>query len=214
MAGRTDHRSPARQQAVYVGCNATKFSKMIKGSASTISILVFFVFCSCGQTNNTKPRSKFFEFLNNYQADSLQTILASDFEINRTFINNKTERNRFFEYYLPVSRNFNTKLKVLKSEISEKTEIYQVEDHSDYLELLKIDYPEWIITLNKNSRGQIKSAVFDTTKSFQKYLLQSKEKGEAFGNWLHIKYPEDKNDDIYTVPGLMQKRLQEYIKGN
>ncbi|MES1181905.1 MAG: hypothetical protein ABUL44_03830, partial [Flavobacterium sp.] len=137
-------------------------------------------------------KSNFFEFLNNYQSDSLQSLLADNFEIVRTFTNNKTDRKRFFEYYMPVSKNFNSKFKILKSEITEQSEKYLVEDESDYLRVLNIDFPEWNITLYKNSKNQIERAIFDTTKTFQKYLLQSNSKGKAFETWLHLKYPDEK----------------------
>ena len=169
------------------------------------------IFCSCDQNIKRSSKSDFFGFLNNYQSDSLQSLLADNFKIVRTFTTNKTDRKRFFEYYIPVSKNFNSKFEILKSEVTGESETYLVKDESDYLRLLDIDFPKWNITLKKNSKGQIESAIFDTTETFQKYLQQSNSKGKAFENWLHLKYPDEKIENLYTTSGLMLKRLREYL---
>jgi len=79
------------------------------------------------------------------------------------------------------------------------------------LTFLEIDYPTWNITLIKNNKSQIETAIFDTTASFQKYLNQSDTKGKEFFNWLKPKYPNETSDSLYTISGLLQKRLKEYV---
>jgi hypothetical protein len=184
---------------------------MKRSSAIAILIVSLLIIDSCTQKTTSIPSPSFFNFLNTYQADSLQTLLADNFKIKRTFAIEKTDRIHFFEYHIPVSSNINSKFKVLKFEISGKSEKYLIEEESDFIKLLDIDHPRWIITLIKDSSNKIETAIFDTTDTFRKYLNQSEAKGRGFFKWLEHSFPVETTDSLYATRGLMRKRLIEYL---
>ena len=170
--------------------------------------LVFFV--SCGQDSKPGTADKFLAFLNNYQADSLELIVADNFELRRTYSKHVDNKRSFIDTYVPVSKNFNGKYNIIKTTNSRNTTDFLVEDQSDYLKYLHIANPKWKIKIISNKQNKIESMLLDTTTDYQVYVSQAREKSGPFESWLKMKYPDDKMETLYNTPGLMTQRLKEY----
>lgn len=172
-------------------------------------IFLFFALASCRQKPKTTG-DRFLEFLNSYRVDSLNSLLAGNFQLKRTYTNSSHNKTSFLEAYVPGSKAFNGKFHVLKS--SERTEPlrYLVEDRSDYLTYLRIPPAVWQISIYTDKQGKVETVIIDTTDSYQSYLAQVKEKGEAFEQWLKATHPDDTREMLYGTEGLLAKRLKEY----
>lgn len=195
-----------------VTCYANQTFRIKKTSSILILLLGLTFFVSCGQNLKPKPADKFLEFLNNYQVDSLQILVTDDFQLNRTYTTYKNDKKSFFDEYIPISKNFNGKYKILKTNHNELTTEFLVEDQSDYFKYLNIDYPKWKIILTTTNKDKIVGMTIDTTKSYQTYLSQIKQKSENFESWLKTNYPDETNDILYSTTGLLTRRLKEYAK--
>jgi hypothetical protein len=165
---------------------------------------------SCGQNSRLKPAEKFITFLNNYQADSLQILVADNFQLKRTYSTYANDRKSFLGNYFQDSKNINAKYKIIKSTNSGQTTEFLVEDQSDYLRYLNIEYPKWRLQVVTNGQEKIESMTIDTTENYQTYLTQAKIKGEEFEKWLKQKYPDEAGNLLYNTTGLFPKRLKEY----
>jgi hypothetical protein len=159
----------------------------------------------------TSPAAKFLNFLNDYQKDSLQNLITDDFQLKRTYTKYDNDKSSFLDKYLPYSRNYNGKFKLLKviSDIEPAT--YLVEDQSDYLKYLKVEYPTWKITIETEDH-KVKRVTIDTTETYQKYATDLKIAEEIFMAWLKSNYPKDTQEILYDQEGLLTKRLKEYAE--
>ena len=167
---------------------------------------------SCVQSQSNTS-DKFFEFLNSYQEDSLRNILTDDFQLNRTYTTYSNDKSSFLDEYLPNSKAYNGKYKILKviSEIEPKQ--FLVEDQSDYLKYLNVDYPTWKITIY-TKHNKINLVTIDTTETYEKYLANIKIADELFMSWLKSNYPEITQEMLSNQEGLLAKRLKEYAEKN
>jgi hypothetical protein len=88
---------------------------------------------------------------------------------------------------------------------------FLVEDQSDYLKYLNVDYPTWKITIfTKNNK--INMVTIDTTETYEKYSANIKIADEIFMNWLKSNYPNVSQEMLYNEEGLLAKRLKEYAE--
>ena len=175
----------------------------------TLLFVVSFL-VSFGQNQKPYPAERFIGFLNNYQVDSLQTLVADNFELKRTYTTYNNNRKSFFEKYIPYSKNLNGKFKILKANKRGQTTSFLVEDQSDYLKYLNIDYPKWHLQIIINEQDKIVGMTVDTTENYQTYLKQSKKMSEQFDNWLKKKYPDETTQILHNTVGLFIRRLKEY----
>jgi hypothetical protein len=153
----------------------------------------------------------FFEFLNSYQKDSLQNILTDDFQLNRTYTTYSNDKSSFLDKYLRNSKAFNGKYKILKVISENEPKQFLVEDQSDYLKYLNVDYPTWKITIfTKNNK--INMVTIDTTETYEKYSANIKIADEIFMNWLKSNYPNVSQEMLYNEEGLLAKRLKEHAE--
>ncbi len=175
-------------------------------------MLLFFIFTltACCQ-NMTSPTDKFLIFLNGYQKDSLQNLITNDFQLKRTYTKYYNDKSSFLDKYLPNSRAYNGKYKILRviSDIEPKK--YLVEDQSDYLKYLNVEYPTWKITIETKD-NRVKLVTIDTTETYRKYSADIKIAEEIFMTWLKSNYPKDTQKMLYNQEGLLAKRLKEYAK--
>ena len=95
------------------------------------------------------------------------------------------------------------------SEIEPKQ--FLVEDQSDYLKYLNVDYPTWKITIY-TKHNKINLVTIDTTETYEKYLANIKIADELFMTWLKSNYPEITQEMLYNQEGLLAKRLKEYAE--
>jgi hypothetical protein len=167
---------------------------------------------ACGQ-HKSSTADKFFEFLNAYQKDSLQNILTDDFQLKRTYTTYANDKSSFLEKYLTNSKAFNGKYKIVKVMDYNEPQRYLVEDQSDYLKYLNVDYPTWEFSITTED-NKIKLVTIDTTETYQKYVEEIKIADEKFMTWLNVHYPEDTKEMLYNQAGLLTKRLKEYAKRN
>lgn len=167
-------------------------------------------FMSRGQNSQPYPADRFLHFLNHYQLDSLQALLADNFQLKRTYTTYTNDKKSFIEKYVPNSKNFNATYKVLTITQKGQTTDFLVLDQSDFLKYLNIANPKWKMQVITNGEEKIKLVTIDTTESYRAYLIQTKEKGAQFEGWLKQKYPGETLDQLYNTAGLLTKRLKEY----
>ena len=187
-------------------------TKRMKKILFTIIAGISLSLTSCVQSQSNTS-DKFFEFLNSYQEDSLRNILTDDFQLNRTYTTYSNDKSSFLDEYLPNSKAYNGKYKILKviSEIEPKQ--FLVEDQSDYLKYLNVDYPTWKITIY-TKHNKINLVTIDTTETYEKYLANIKIADELFMSWLKSNYPEITQEMLSNQEGLLAKRLKEYAEKN
>ena len=157
---------------------------------------------------------RFIKLLNNYHVDSLRPLLADNFQLKRTYANFTHNKTTFINQYVPKSENFNGKFKILKASHNNNTSHFLVEDQSDYFKYLHITNPKWKINLTTDKAGRIETMIVDTTESYRTYLLQVKQKGEAFDKWIQQNHPEESKEKLDTTAGLLIIRLKEYAEKN
>jgi uncharacterized protein YdhG (YjbR/CyaY superfamily) len=54
--------------------------------------------------------------------------------------------------------------------------------------------------------------VLDSTNYYHQYVEDSKLKSGQFHDWVKEKYPDETDEIRSQTPGLLQKRLNEYLK--
>ncbi len=183
---------------------------MVKNSTILILILELIFFVSCGQNSNLNVAQKFLAFLNNYQTDSLHNLVADNYQLKRTYTTYTNDKLSFIEEYIPTVENYKGKYRILKTTANGPITDFLVEDQSDYLKYLIIQYPKWKIQITANGKEKIESMIIDTTDNYQDYLIQAKEKGHQFDRWMKEKYPDETNDILFKTKGLLIQRLKEY----
>lgn len=159
----------------------------------------------------TSPGLHFLTVLNNCDKEKLEKITSPDFEIKRTFTSFTTTREDFLGHYLETNKILNAKFLVLKTLQSNNPEKYLVKDQSDYFDLLKMQSPEWILTLKIDEDQKVASMLIDTTESYTLFQEESVVKEKAFRDWMQEKYPEE-STDFMENPEHFMKRLREYSK--
>lgn len=167
-------------------------------------------FVSCGQNSNPNVAQKFLAFLNNYQIDSLDILVADNFQLKRTYTTYTNDKLSFIEEYIPAVENHKGMYRILKTTANGPITDFLVEDQSDYLKYLIIPYPTWKIQIMANSKEKIESMIIDTTENYPAYLIEAKEKGHQFEEWMKGKYPAETNEILYKTKGLLIQRLKEY----
>lgn len=184
----------------------------MKNSAIVTLLFAFSFYASWGQNVKQKPAEKFLEFVNSYQIDSLQVLVTEDFKLIRTYTPYGNDKKSFINEYIPASKNFNGKYNVLEINENGLVTEFLVEDQSDYLRYLTIDYPKWKITITRTDDGKISIMTIDPTESYETYLSEVKRKSKDFENWRIQKYPEETEQALYSTAGLLMDRLKEYSK--
>jgi hypothetical protein len=183
---------------------------MKRNSSILILLLGLSFLVSYGQNLKPNPANKFLFFLNNFQVDSLQTLLADNFQFIHAYTTDTNDKAYFINKYVPISKNFNGKFRIIKATDGRQITDFLVEDQSDYFKYLNIDYPKWKIQIITNGQEKISCMTIDTTEYYQTYLTQTKKKGKQFERWLKKKYPDETNEILYNTSGLLIQRLKEY----
>ena len=193
-----------------VVCYAKQTFHMTKNSIILTLLLGLAFFVSCGQNSKPNPADKFLGFLNSFQIDSLQVLVADNFQLQRTYSTYTNDKKSFVGKYIPTSKNLNGKYKIIRATYSGQTTDFLVENQSDFFKFLNIDYPKWKVQIVTNGQEKIERMIIDTTENYQAYVKQAKEKGEQFESWLKQKYPDETDEILYNTTGLMTQRLKEY----
>ncbi len=173
-------------------------------------VLLFFLlpFCMYAQRQNS-PADKYFEFLNNYQVDSLENLLSDNFQLKRTFADFTNDKSSFLNTYIKDSKELNAKFKITRTISGNEPKQFLVEDESDALKYLDIVRPTWKITVK--ARGyQVEQVIIDTTESYQNYLEDITFKETAFWSWIKQSHPHETEEVLYEDKELLSKRLKEY----
>lgn len=159
--------------------------------------------------------TKFLEFLNQYEKDSLNTILADDFYyISLNTNSDSIDKQTFLGERLKRIKVFHGEYNLLKILSKTEPEVFLVEDRSDYLKLLNVDFPIWKITIKKDINSKIKQVIQDTTGNFEKYCAAIQSKEEVFKNWLKIKYPKETLMELHENDSLLLERMKQYARQN
>jgi len=177
-----------------------------------LTLLQSLLTLTCYGQNPKSNSDKFMDFLNNYQTDSLRTLLDDNFQVKRTYVTFTNDKATFIDTYIPTSKNFNGKYIILNSSYDQRESEYLVEDRSDYFKYLKIDYPKWKIKLTVNEQSKIETMTIDSTETYQTYKFQMQQKDKEFEIWLATNYPNETKEKLYSTSGLILKRLKEYAE--
>jgi hypothetical protein len=177
----------------------------------TIFCLLFFISIHSFAQKIKTPAEKFIVFLNNYQADSLQVLLADSFKLTRTFTSYSNNRASFFDFYIPYSKECNGKFKILKKTSGKNSVQFLVEDESDYYKYLDVDSVTWKILVSFKG-NKVESVVIDTTESYSKYVSEMELKEKPFHEWLKKNYPEESSEKYQMGDGMLLKREKEYYE--
>jgi len=159
------------------------------------------------------PAEKFFDFLNNYQKDSLDNLLTEDFKLLRTYSDFRNNKTTFLDDYISYSKAYNGKYEIVRVISNTEPQQFLVVDRSDYFKYLKIENPKWIISVFSD-KNKVKQVNIDSTNSYSRYLKDMRVKNSDFDNWLEQKHPELTLDAIIKADGLLIKLLKEYYEEN
>jgi hypothetical protein len=174
-----------------------------------IPFLMTTILLCCGQVTKAQ-QDEFITVLNNYQADSLQKMIAKNFHIRRTYTTHTTDRKTFLGEYIQKSKAFNGKYIITKIISTGEPKILVAEDQSDYLKYLRVRSPLWKITISRNAEKKIEEVTFDTTETFRSYSLDIKAKEASFKKWLSAKYPAETLEQLHENDKLLFDRLRTY----
>jgi len=179
-----------------------------------IWVVTTLFYLSCNHKVSIKNKNvvsdEFIELLNRYQSDSLQKILASNFQLTRTYTNYKNNLNSFLEEYLITSKAYNAKYNVIESISLNEPKSFLVKDESDYLKYLSIESPKWKLTIKRNSEYKIEEVVIDTTSSYKKYKSDLLLKEEYFNQWLKLNHPKENLEELHKNHNLLFERLKSF----
>ncbi len=165
--------------------------------------------------NNHQRPTKFLEFLNQYEKDSLDSILADDFHfISLNTNSDSIDKETYLEERLKRVKVFHGEYKLVKILSKTAPEVFLVEDRSDYLKLLKVDFPIWKIEIRKDKNSKIKLVIKDTTGNFENYCADIQSKERLFQNWLKRKYPKESLMELHKNDSLLLERMKQYAKQN
>lgn len=173
----------------------------------------FYFFGTAAFKENEPPGKQLIGFLNSYQAQKLARITSDDFIIVSGWSSYITSREDFLGEYIHISKAVNAKFNI-RDTLSLKPEKYRVEDESDYLKLLEIDYPEWILSFEYEKSGKVSVMRLDTTDSYTRFKEQYAAKERLFYSWLSLQYPADSATNLGKKPKLLMERLREYRNRN
>ncbi len=153
---------------------------------------------------------KYLAFTNAYQGDSLQRLLADDFQFKRSFVAYSNDKSSFINAYIPFSRQVSGTFTVLGIQNRSPLQ-YLVRDESDYIRYLNLEFPTWILTITTKNQ-QVKLVLLDTTDSSARYLREIPAKDDAFRLWQEVHHPDETSETLYNTDGLLVKRLKEYAE--
>jgi hypothetical protein len=156
---------------------------------------------------------KFIFFLNSYNKDSLDKILTDSFELIRTYSDFRNDKKTFLNDYLPNSKAYNGKYKIIKNIKITKPRQFLVEDKSDYFKYLKIENPKWLFTVFLEG-NKVRKLNIDSTKGYAKFQSEIRKKNLYFDSWIKEKHKEINLETIMKTEGLLLKLLKEYSEEN
>ena len=174
------------------------------------ALFTFIQFVSLTQSD-LKCAEKFITLLNDYDSTGLDSILTPDFELKRNFVNYHHDREKFMGQYIMYNQNLKGKFIILETISSKNPVQFLVEDQSIYFDKLQMQNPTWKITLYVEN-NQIQKMEIDSTNYYHQYVAESKVKANPFHDWVKEKYPDETSEMRSQTPGLMEKRLVEYLK--
>lgn len=184
--------------------------RMTRISIFLILLFGLLTLISCGQNSKLPIATKFINSVNTYNSDSLQVFVADNFQLKRTYINYTNDKKEFLGIYLQQSKHFGGQYKILNATEKGNEIDFVVEDQSNYMKSLKIDFPKWKIKIKTNDKNKIASMLIDTTETYQTYLTQSKLKSKEFEKWINENYPTEYMADLYSSEGRLEPFLKEY----
>jgi hypothetical protein len=155
---------------------------------------------------------RFMNYMNEYQADSLRSMLSENFVLTRTFTSYTNDKTSFIDKYISNAKNCNAKFISIKTLKADNPVQFLAEDKSDYLKYLDIRPLLWKISITVNN-DKIESMTVDTVKgATNEYFTQIRVKMKMFEDWLNKEYPGEINGRLYEEPGLLTRRLSEFAK--
>jgi hypothetical protein len=162
---------------------------------------------------NHSLERNFLDFVNNYQGDSLNNILAEDFQLTSpNTVSNNINKKTFLGEYLKTTKAFNGKYNIIKVVSENEPKTFLIKDQSDYLKFLKVESPIWKITITKNDDSKIKEVRMDTTTNFNEYVTNIQTKEQLFNNWLKKNYPKETLEILHDNDYLLLKRMKSYFE--
>jgi uncharacterized protein (DUF1499 family) len=192
-------------------------------------LLTSFLLSSCVEKNNSIKKwdqkkseimedsinhsleRNFLDFLNNYQVDSLNNILADNFQLTSpNTVSNNINKKEFLGEYLKTTKAFNGKYDIIKVVSENEPKTFLIKDQSDYLKFLEVESPIWKITIMKNANSKIEEVRMDTTANYNEYGINIQTKEQLFNNWLKKNYPKETLEILHNNDYLLLKRMKSY----
>jgi hypothetical protein len=172
-------------------------------------LLLLFPLLSNAQEQTAR---RFMNYMNEYQADSLRSMLEDSFTLKRNFTGDNNDKNFFINTYISNAKNCNAKFISIKTLKKDNPVQFLAEDKSDYLTYLDIRPLLWKITIDVNN-DKVKSMIVDTVKgATMEYFSNIRAKIKMFEDWLNKEYPGELSGRLYQEPGLLTRRLSEFAK--
>lgn len=157
------------------------------------------------------PGERFIAHMNAYSIDSLDAMLANDFELSRTFVKLSHTKESFLHSYIPLTRRLHGRFVVTDKNTGGNPEEFWVEDHSVFFTFLYIPHPNWKLQVYKTTNNRIARVVIDTTVGYAQYVQTARFMSDQFEKWLKEAHPtESLNYLTNDTTSLYSKRLLEF----
>lgn len=156
---------------------------------TSLCLLLTVIGCMTISAQKTSTADQFLNYLNKYQKKELTAIITPDFKFKRQFSTKTTGRKEFLDSYLEDSQTLIAKFKVIKKPDGKNQNYYVVEDQSQYLKLLDVQFPKWNMTITTVA-GKVSQVLLAPSDDYDTYIAELNSKGEEFNTWMHENYPE------------------------
>jgi hypothetical protein len=166
---------------------------------------------SCTQKNSMKKEKsiadKYFEFYNNYQIDSMATILNDNFQIRKTYDTQIVDKKTFLNSHMPYSKTVHKKYEVIEGDSGK----YVVEEQSDNCKYIGVIYPTWKMTITHHN-GKINDILIDKTADFEIYSSDMLTKTIDFMDWMKTRYSNEYIDSVASDDEALMKMKKTYYE--
>lgn len=153
---------------------------------------------------------KFLDYFNNYQKKELAGIITPDFKFKRKFSKVVTDRKEFLNKYLEDSETLIAKFEVISKPEGKNQNYYVVEDQSQYLKLLDVQFPKWNMTIT-TAAGKVSQVMLAPTEDYDNYVTDLASKTEQFNAWMQENHPEVNLEKLKDLSRDLEY-LYEYIE--
>lgn len=177
----------------------------------SVAALITVLILACGFAKPKSVGERLVDYMNTQNIKGLDSLLADDFTLSRTFVDLSHNRTSFLTQYVPMTKQLHSRFEVIESATVNGVDELIVQDHGDFFTFLQIPEPRWRLLVYKNNINQITKAVIDTSAGFSEYMATAKLVSGQFDLWLRETHPDETvNMLIADTNYLYSKRLLEF----